>query len=806
MIIGKLNEKLTGASCRVTFASSTLVPQAKTSDNAAQTEPLRAEALPSNPLRGESLCYAWEIVRDEGIELHFSLGETVFVDRVSVRIGEKTALTSVVLKGSETTVLSAHRAETGCAITAREIELEADAVTDALSLVLTGDFSDIEILSVALYGCMGDSTHELSPVLPTPREMTVGSESLPAADFRSYSADSSDGTRAGEILAEKFAEIAGVQLQKTDADGFVRFSADQTVAPDGYTLSVTKNATTVRASNFRGFVMGAETLVKLIDRTRLTVPLCEIADAPFLPFRGVHLFLPSLANMDFARRLVKYLISPMGYNAVIVEIATGMRYESHPEINEAFAKASEKARAGIWPPFPHGSVADGTVLEKQDIRAFVAYVRSFGIEVIPEVQSLGHVPYLTLSHPEIAEVDQEEDARIDTRAEDARPDKFYPHCYCPSNEKSYALLFDILDEVIEVFEPREYVHMGHDEVYYMGLCPKCREKSHAELFASDVNRIYAHLREKGLKMMIWSDMLQPVTKYRTPPAADLISKDILCLDFIWYFHLDKDIETNLLDKGFTVAVGNLYSSHFPRYETRIRQNGMVGGQISAWVSTREDALQREGKLYDLLFTAEMLWSESYTHLCRRVYDRIIARLLPGIRESLKNIRYPSRIAGAERVLLLENETPLPPVKQTKQTVLVAVNTALDSLILTHTMTRRRTRLPWKKCETVGRYVLRYADGEVEEIPVTVGGNIAHWNRHQNDPLHPKLYRHNGYTATYECDAEELRTADGEKVTFYRLEHLLRRGTALLSVELIEEPDSGAGILLRQIEGVRIGLD
>ena len=66
-----------------------------------------------------------------------------------------------------------------------------------------------------------------------------------------------------------------------------------------------------------------------------------------------------------------------------------------------------------------------------------------------------------------------EKKKIDTRAEDAKPNEFYYHSYCPSNPKSYEILFDIIDEVIEVFKPEEYVHMGHDEVYQLGVCPVC---------------------------------------------------------------------------------------------------------------------------------------------------------------------------------------------------------------------------------------------------------------------------------------------------------------------------------------------
>lgn len=75
--------------------------------------------------------------------------------------------------------------------------------------------------------------------------------------------------------------------------------------------------------------------------------------------------------------------------------------------------------------------------------------------------------------------------------------------------------------------------------------------------------------------MIWSDMLQPRRQYGTEGAVDLISQEVVLLDFVWYFYLDYDIEDHLLSRDRTVIMGNLYSSHYPRFDTRIAKPGMV---------------------------------------------------------------------------------------------------------------------------------------------------------------------------------------------------------------------------------------
>ena len=48
-------------------------------------------------------------------------------------------------------------------------------------------------------------------------------------------------------------------------------------------------------------------------------------------------------------------------------------------------------------------------------------------------------------------------------------------------------VLDMLDEIIEVIQPREYVHMGHDEVYGIGICPICGKEARKEVAGTKLN-------------------------------------------------------------------------------------------------------------------------------------------------------------------------------------------------------------------------------------------------------------------------------------------------------------------------------
>ncbi len=735
-----------------------------------------------NPFRGEWLKISWRDITPAGLTMRFTLADEVWLDSVVLHFYGNSAPKAVTLLDEEGRILDQYVGETGKSAVEKQIALHLCGKVTCLVLRMETDLLDIALTGIDLWGAV-QSTEPV--VYPSPKSATYGKETYPIADYPTASADCAEGTGALSILQEKIAEITGITVTATEA-GKITLSQDTDIASGGYRLTVAREKITIQGADLRGLVQGVETLCKLMEDGK--IPACQIQDEPFCPFRGVHLYLPAPDQMDFAKRLVKYLLSPMGYNTMIIEVAGAMRFYSRPEINEAFLEANQMASTGKWPSFPHGDVGGRQIVEQDDVRDFCAYARRFGMEVIPEVQSLSHVQFMTQAYPEIGERPWETPVteKTDERLADVPPSEFYAHCYCPSHPKSYEILFDLMDEIIDVFQPKRYVHIGHDEVYQIGVCPVCRNHDPAELLTADINRIYAHLQEKGLGAMMWADMLQPVSGYKTPDARFHLPKDIVMLDFIWYFHFGKDIEENLLPEGYSVAVGNLYSSHFPRYESRIRRPGMIGGEVSAWVSTDEECLGREGKLYDMLYTAEMLWSANYDGNARYAYDQVISAGLPKLREALHGQPLPS--------LHSHKSTPL-----CENGIHSFTGGHYDSLVIEHTATRQRHREPWIPCEVIGNYTVTYADGTTECIPVTYGGNIGYRGRRPHQPMPQAFFRHNGYLTAWETDNIETRDASGALQTYYKLEwRNPKKDVAITAIEYTGDED----VTVSHIWGIR----
>ena len=463
---------------------------------------------------------------------------------------------------------------------------------------------------------------------------------------------------AGRPIAKITAQTRGPLLTLTTME---RLPSGWGLKPvdraEGYALAVTPRGAVLAGHDAAGLFYGAQSLAQLLAAGalpdgrssprprvsasgRLVVPGVRIEDWPRFPLRGAHLFVPPRQQLGFMLEFLDLLAS-FKCNTVILEIGAGMKLERHPEINAAWRAFCREALAYDYyqdrkiqasrRPNPwefkgpealqisryfakdslHTELGGGDCLTRDELRRIVTACADRHIELIPEIQSFSHCYWLALAHPEIAE----------------RKDDPWPDTYCPSNPKSYALLFDVLDEVLEVIQPRR-VHIGHDEAYTLGVCPKCRKRSGHDLFASDIRKIHAYLAERGLGCVMWGDKLMNIrrngqryggvaAKHRitmsgqvsvqpaTYRAADRVPKDILIMD--WYWGLDPRSERNFHKHGFNVVYGNFQPLAFKDWARRSAPPFVRGAEISSWCEVSPEAFGHNGILYHFFPGSDMLW-------------------------------------------------------------------------------------------------------------------------------------------------------------------------------------------------------
>ena len=379
-------------------------------------------------------------------------------------------------------------------------------------------------------------------------------------------------------------------------------------------------------------------------------------DWPAKPFRGLKLYLPGHENIAYFKRFVRDFMALYKYNRVIVELNAAMRLDRHPELNAGWwelhrdLNATRRDRSpgpgGQFQDSANADTADGEVLEKSEVADLVAYARLHHVEVIPEIPSLTHSYYLLTRHRELAEI----------------PDAEWPDTYCPSKPAVYDLLFDVLDEYIEVMKPT-MVHVGHDEWRIpWGVCPLCRDKDPRLLYAQDINKIHDHLAQRGIKMSIYGDhLIEPLRgvrlqkaststgqPYQTPGALSpaqvqsLIPKDILVYNWFWD---DKNTaqgegeanEIALDTWGFQQIFDNM-EPDIKDYERRASRPGIIGGVPSSWAATNELNFGKD-LMFDFLGCEQLLWSGRKPPLDE--LSVTIQHLLPRVRRNLSAGPFPS---------------------------------------------------------------------------------------------------------------------------------------------------------------------
>jgi hypothetical protein len=253
-----------------------------------------------------------------------------------------------------------------------------------------------------------------------------------------------------------------------------------------------------------------------------------------LPVRGLHLSAPAKKDLPLALTFIRQTLPKEGVNTLVLEFDYNYDFQSRPEF------------------------ADPGALNRADVRQLVQACRDAGVELIPQINCLGHQSWSThtdrllAKHPEF----------------DETPGKYpdnkgiYCRSYCPLHPGLHAVLFDLMDELAKACEAKSF-HVGMDEVFILADpdCPRCKGKSKAELFAGEVSTLDAHLKSIGCRMWMWGDRFLDGkatgtgewegSENGTFPAVDHVPKDIVICD--WHYDAAPETGRFFASKGFGVV-------------------------------------------------------------------------------------------------------------------------------------------------------------------------------------------------------------------------------------------------------------
>ncbi|CAF4111233.1 unnamed protein product [Adineta steineri] len=168
---------------------------------------------------------------------------------------------------------------------------------------------------------------------------------------------------------------------------------------------------------------------------------------------------------------------------------------------------------------------------KNDIENINKLAKENHLEVMPLLQTYGHLEFLLKLEEFI----------------DVRENPRYPQVITPCTNKTYPILFAMIDQYLSLHPDIRLFHIGHDEVYYFLTHPSCAEfqrvtgiRSQYDLFAYHLSIIAKYIQKKNpnIRLFIWHDVLQNLNmemihKYN---LIDLINP------VLWSYREDMTVE------------------------------------------------------------------------------------------------------------------------------------------------------------------------------------------------------------------------------------------------------------------------
>ena len=223
-------------------------------------------------------------------------------------------------------------------------------------------------------------------------------------------------------------------------------------------------------------------------------------------------------------------------------------------------------------------IASPNAYSKDELREVIAFAKQHGIEIVPELASLGHCRYLT---------------RLPKYQHLNENDSHFTGM-CPVAAEARQAIASLMGETAEVFDSPNF-HVGLDEVN-IGQHPLTIEalKTHTkgQLLADYVHFVHGEVTKRGRRMWMWGDgvLKHPEMLQQTP-------RDVVICNWQYTPHVKPQSTQTLLDAGFDVLLCSALISYdqtlfpgekfsIPNVRSMQEQLSMTGrGRIIGHLST-----------------------------------------------------------------------------------------------------------------------------------------------------------------------------------------------------------------------------
>jgi hypothetical protein len=305
-------------------------------------------------------------------------------------------------------------------------------------------------------------------------------------------------------------------------------NAVEALPADGYVLKVTPQEVLIVGADEAGLYYGVVTLKQLVRNYLLkkhepAVPCVAIVDWPDLNFRIVNHWTQAFRRLRESKPSLKF------YKKFLKEVVAGSKMN-------CFSMLFDYA-------FEYDNTAKITSLRgmftRQEYAEMARFCKEHFITFIPAFQSGGHSSFITNNYKDMQDPD------FDHRQVNVLHPKFYD------------MLFKCYEEILETVPDTKYFCIWHDEWWQR---PKKDKKADFrgiprwKIFADDIIKNHNFFKKRGIKMIMWADMLLKGHNGGPPmnisKALKVIPRDIIMGN--WSSRTVPDGAKELHDAGFKV--------------------------------------------------------------------------------------------------------------------------------------------------------------------------------------------------------------------------------------------------------------
>lgn len=361
----------------------------------------------------------------------------------------------------------------------------------------------------------------------------------------------------------------------------IKSAHGEAIRDQAYSLRIDSDGVTVRAKTPVGVLYGIQTFKQLVSDTH-TAPHVEITDWPDLAIRGV-MVDPARANenADYYDRLIEFC-GRYKLNRIHVHLTDD---QSVTLFHERYL------------PLMHSEA-----WRAEPLRRLVRRARRLHIELIPEIESLGHARVF-LRHPEFGEFLHQTEENKPSGSWVGTTQAGYTNVLCPASERAASYLDDMYARTASIF-PYPVIHIGCDEVD-MTKCGRCADSfpgiSSAEWFIRHLHRCRELARGHDRRVAVWGDMLLKQSQILDGMSPD----DFVIYD--WHYRPEVSEKSVMLfkERGFEVIgcpalmchphmilPSNDNYANIRRFAEIAREHDLRGLDTTIWIPTRymSDAL------------------------------------------------------------------------------------------------------------------------------------------------------------------------------------------------------------------------